>query len=296
MLSTSTEMTALQISFECARETAEPLSQFLMDTDALAVSLMDAADTPIFEPALNETPLWPNVKVVALFQNEAALNDALETLEQLLGQLPPHEIETIESRDWVSETQAQFQPMQIGKKLWIYPEWEKIPVEHQPAMKLAPGLAFGTGTHPTTKMCLEALAKFLRLGMEVIDFGCGSGILGIAALMLGANKVYGVDIDPQAIEASQQNALLNNISADKIWLGLPENFPAVKADIIVANILAKPLIDLKGVFQQHLKSEGKIILAGLLDSQAQEIITHYQDWKALDIFMQQEEWVCLVSQ
>ncbi|MCD6048025.1 MAG: ribosomal protein methyltransferase [Gammaproteobacteria bacterium] len=295
MLNSFIESSVLQICFECPRKVAEPLSQFLMDTEALAVSLMDAADTPIFEPALNETPLWPNVKVVALFQDKTSLDEALKTLEQLLGQLPPYEIENVENRDWVSETQAQFQPMQIGEKLWIYPEWEKIPNEHQPAMKLAPGLAFGTGTHPTTKMCLEALSKLTAPGTEVIDFGCGSGILGIAALILGANKIYGVDIDPQAIEASQQNALLNNINAEKIWLGLPESFPAVKADIIVANILAKPLIDLKGIFHQHLKPDGKIILAGLLDSQAQEIITHYRDWKPLEIFMQQEEWVCLVG-
>lgn len=287
--------TLCQLTLECERKFAEPLSKFLNDSEALSVSLMDAADSPIFEPALNETPLWPTVKVIALFQDEETMSATLETLEQLLGALPTYEVEFIESRDWVSETQAQFQPMQIGQQLWIYPEWETIPEAHRPAMKLAPGLAFGTGTHPTTRMCLEALVQFTKPNMNIIDFGCGSGILGLAALTLGAHKVYFTDIDPQALEATQKNIDSNDFSHEKYLIALPEDFPSIKADILVANILAKPLIDLKNIFCAHLKTNGKIILAGLLESQTTEIATAYKDWKILTPFMQEDEWVCLIG-
>lgn len=285
-----------QVTFECSRDTAESLSLFLADSDALAVSLIDAADEPIFEPGLNEMPLWSQVKVIALFADAEQAQTTINILQQLLENMPTYKIESVEDRDWITETQAQFQPQCFADRLWVCPEWETVPHDEQAVLKLAPGLAFGTGTHPTTQMCLTALAQLVKPNMEVIDFGCGSGILGLAALALDAKKVYCIDIDPQALEATQYNADINNFAEEKLFIGMVEQMPAaVQADILVANILAQPLIDLKNIFQKLLKNDGILILAGLLETQAQQIIDAYQPWAKLHIFKQQDEWACLIA-
>jgi ribosomal protein L11 methyltransferase len=275
---------------------AEPLSRFLADSPALSVTLIDAADDPIYEPGLNEMPLWQNVQVIALFENDAEAKETLALLEQLLEYTPNYSVAIIEERDWITETQAQFTPQCFANRLWVYPEWQDIPTAHQPALKIAPGLGFGTGTHPTTQMCLAALASFVEIGMTVIDYGCGSGILGLAALTLGADYVYCVDIDPQALEATQNNALLNEYNTDNLFIGLADDLPKIKTDLLVANILAKPLIELRSVFETLLKPDGCLILAGILDTQCDFLIEAYKPWVTLTVFQQQAEWVCLTNE
>lgn len=284
-----------QITLECPRSTAEPLSRFLADSPALAVSLLDAKDHAIYEPALNEMPLWDEVKVVALFENNTETEETLTLLEALLEYTPNYSIAVIEERDWVAETQAQFSAQCFADKLWVYPDWQTIPTAHQPALKLAPGLAFGTGTHPTTQMCLEAIACFVDAKATVIDFGCGSGILGLAALTIGADYVYCVDIDPQALEATRNNALLNAQNEEQLFIGLVEACPKVQVDLLVANILAKPLIELSPLFESLLKPNGRLILAGILENQAELLMAAYQPWISLTCFTQKEEWVCLTG-
>src|SRR3989338_4410868 len=157
-----------QITFHCPQKVAKALDNFLNETEAISVTLMDAEDAPIYEPGLEETPLWPKVKLLALFSTDAALQTTLTLLKKFLDPFPPYEIDLIEERDWITEIQNQFQPLCFGNKLWVYPEWQSIPSEHQPALKLSPGLAFGTGSHPTTQLCLEALTQGVRPGMTVI--------------------------------------------------------------------------------------------------------------------------------
>jgi len=284
-----------QVTFECARPLAEPLSHFLTDSAALAVSLLDAKDDAIYEPALNEMPLWHEVKVVALFDNHSEAEQTLALLATLLEYTPNYSIAVIEEQDWVAATQAQFSAQCFANKLWVYPDWQAIAADHQPALKLAPGLAFGTGTHPTTQMCLEAITDFLIPQSTVIDFGCGSGILGLAALTLGADYVYCVDIDPQALEATKNNALLNAQQEEKLFIGLVAELPMIKVDMVVANILAKPLIELSSLFAALLKSKGRLILAGILDTQADLLIETYRPWITLTALTQKEEWVCLTG-
>ena len=284
-----------QVTIECPRSMAEPLSRFLADSSALAVSLLDAKDNPIYEPGLNEMPLWDDVKVIALFEHNTEAEETLALLATLLEYTPNYSIAVIEERDWVAETQAQFAAQCFANKLWVYPDWQAIPSDQQPALKLAPGLAFGTGTHPTTQMCLEAIAHFVKPNATLIDFGCGSGILGLAALTLGADYVYCVDIDPQALEATQNNALLNTQNEEKLFIGLAQELPKVKVDILAANILAKPLIELSSLFESLLKPKGRLILAGVLDTQADLLIEAYRPWITLTAFAQKEEWVCLTG-
>lgn len=284
-----------QATLTCPRNMAASLERFLSDSVALSVTLIDAADDPIYEPKLNEMPLWENVQVIALFDHAEAAQETLALLEQLLEYTPDYSIAIIEERDWVTETQAQFSPQCFASKLWVYPAWQEIPSTHQPAVKLAPGLAFGTGMHPTTQMCLEALTTFVTPGMTIIDFGCGSGILGLAALALDAAYAYCIDIDPQACEATHNNAMLNHYNETQLFIGTSEQLPDITVDLIVANILAKPLIELRPVFERLLKPQGRIILTGILDTQADLLIAAYKPWLELTILQQEAEWVCLVG-
>ena len=185
-------MNYYQLRCTSTRETSQALAEFFHEADAVSVSLLDAADEPLFEPKPGEMPLWSEITVLALFIDEGAAQQAAVILQQLCPELTISEIEIIEDRDWISETQNQFQAQCFGERLWVYPAWDQVPEEHEPALRLAPGLAFGTGTHPTTQMCIEALAKFLQPKDVVIDFGCGSGILGLAALKMEQEQNFRV--------------------------------------------------------------------------------------------------------
>ncbi|MGL4615322.1 MAG: 50S ribosomal protein L11 methyltransferase [Shewanella sp.] len=282
----------IQLRINTNSDDAEAISDVLMEAGSVSITFEDGKDTPIFEPKLGETPLWRDTVVVALFEAETDLTPTIEFLKTLpfLGEDFSHKIEQIEDKDWVREWMDNYHPIQFGKRLWICPSWREVPDPSAVNVILDPGLAFGTGTHPTTALCLEWLDSLDLRNEEVIDFGCGSGILAVAALKLGAKKVTGIDIDYQAIDASKANAERNAV-ADKLELYLPEDQPAdLKADVLVANILAGPLRELAPLIAERVKPGGKLALSGLLKEQAQEISEFYDQWFDMDEAAHKEDW------
>lgn len=285
-------MAWIQIRLNSTNERAEAISDFLEELGSVSVTFMDSQDTPIFEPLPGETRLWGNTDVIALFDAETDMNPILTALQesQLLEQGFAYKIEQIEDKDWEREWMDNFHPMKFGKRLWICPTWREIPEPDAVNVMLDPGLAFGTGTHPTTALCLEWLDSLDLEGKTVIDFGCGSGILAIAALKLGAKSAVGIDIDPQAILASRNNAEANGV-ADRLQLFLSDDKPAdLKADVVVANILAGPLKELYPVISQLSKAQGDLGLSGILATQAQSVCDAYAQTFELDPVVEREEW------
>lgn len=288
----------IQLKLNATSTTAEPISELLQDSGALAVTFLDAHDTPIFEPLPGETRLWGNTDIVALYEADQDLFPIVEALKLHPIMTPDFawKVEQLEDKDWEREWMDNFHPMKFGKRLWICPSWRDVPDETAVNVMLDPGLAFGTGTHPTTHLCLEWLESLDLTGKTVIDFGCGSGILAIAALKLGAAKVIGIDIDPQAITASLDNAGRNHV-ADKIELYLAKDQPeGLLADVVVANILAGPLRELFHPISALVKPQGLLGLSGILEQQADELNAIYQ----ADFNMQaptiKDEWARLSGQ
>ncbi|KPZ72336.1 MULTISPECIES: 50S ribosomal protein L11 methyltransferase [Shewanella] len=282
----------IQLRISTHSDHADALGDLLMEQGSVSITYEDGKDTPIFEPKLGETPLWQDTIVIALFDAGTDLAPTVSFLETLpyLGKGFTHKIEQIEDKDWVREWMDSFHPIKFGNRLWICPSWRDIPEPDAVNVILDPGLAFGTGTHPTTALCLEWLDSLDLSDKEVIDFGCGSGILAIAALKLGAKTVTGVDIDYQAIDASTANAERNGV-ADKLALYLPENQPDnLQADILVANILAGPLRELAPLIAEKVKTGGKLALSGLLQEQAEEISQFYSQWFIMDEAAHKEDW------
>ncbi len=285
-------MAWIQIRLNSTNECAEAISDFLEELGSVSVTFMDSQDTPIFEPLPGETRLWGNTDVIALFDAETDMNPILTALQesQLLESGFAYKIEQIEDKDWEREWMDNFHPMKFGKRLWICPTWREIPEPDAVNVMLDPGLAFGTGTHPTTALCLEWLDSLDLEGKTVIDFGCGSGILAIAALKLGAKSAVGIDIDPQAILASRNNAEANGV-ADRLQLFLSDDKPVdLKADVVVANILAGPLKELYPVISQLPKAQGDLGLSGILATQAQSVCDAYAQTFELDPVVEREEW------
>ncbi|WP_439294827.1 50S ribosomal protein L11 methyltransferase [Lonepinella sp. BR2882] len=285
-------MAWVQLRLNSTSEKAEKISDFLAEIGAVSVTFMDSQDTPIFEPLPGETRLWGNTDVMALFDAETEMALILTALSnsKLLDADFAYKIEQIEDKDWEREWMDNFHPMQFGKRLWICPSWREVPDENAVNVMLDPGLAFGTGTHPTTALCLEWLDSLDLQDKTVIDFGCGSGILAIAALKLGAKNAIGIDIDPQAILASRNNAEQNGV-ADRLQLFLSDDKPTdLKADVVVANILAGPLKELYPVISQLVKSQGNLGLSGILASQAQSVCQSYQQKFILEPVVEREEW------
>ena len=205
-----------------------------------------------------------------------------------------YKVEQLEDKDWEREWMENFHPMKFGERLWICPSWREIPEPDAVNVMLDPGLAFGTGTHPTTALCLEWLEGLDLSGKTVIDFGCGSGILAIAAIKLGAEKVIGIDIDPQALQASRDNAERNGV-ADQLEVFLPQNQPeGLIADVVVANILAGPLRELAPIIKGLVKPNGDLAMSGVLDTQAEDVANHYRDELHIDPIVEQSEW-CRIS-
>jgi len=266
----------------------------LEDLGALAVTLLDAEDHPIFEPAPGETPLWPEIALSALFEPDRDRAGLVHVLTDLVPDLSPEQIafRTVEDQDWTRAWMDQFQPMRFGRRLWIYPWNIEPPADDADAVvvRLDPGLAFGTGTHPTTALCLEWLDAIDLAGLTVVDYGCGSGVLAIAALKLGAARVVGVDNDPQALAASRDNAERNGV-ADRLALLAPAEFAGTPADALVANILAGPLAELALRFSSCVKPGGALALSGILRGQETELVERYAasfDALAIDT---REDWV-----
>ncbi|WP_439234512.1 50S ribosomal protein L11 methyltransferase [Lonepinella koalarum] len=285
-------MAWVQLRVNSTSEKAEKISDFLAEIGAVSVTFMDSQDTPIFEPLPGETRLWGNTDVVALFDAETEMVLILTALRNsnLLSPDFAYKIEQIEDKDWEREWMDNFHPMQFGQRLWICPSWRKVPDKTAVNVMLDPGLAFGTGTHPTTALCLEWLDGLDLNGKTVIDFGCGSGILAIAALKLGAKNAIGIDIDPQAILASRNNAEQNGV-ADRLQLFLSDDKPMdLKADVVVANILAGPLKELYPVISQLVKPQGDLGLSGILATQASSVCDVYQQKFVLDPVIEREEW------
>ncbi|TYG34114.1 50S ribosomal protein L11 methyltransferase [Lonepinella koalarum] len=285
-------MAWVQLRVNSTSEKAEKISDFLAEIGAVSVTFMDSQDTPIFEPLPGETRLWGNTDVVALFDAETEMALILTALRNsnLLTPDFAYKIEQIEDKDWEREWMDNFHPMQFGQRLWVCPSWRKVPDKTAVNVMLDPGLAFGTGTHPTTALCLEWLDGLDLNGKTVIDFGCGSGILAIAALKLGAKNAIGIDIDPQAILASRNNAEQNGV-ADRLQLFLSDDKPMdLKADVVVANILAGPLKELYPVISQLVKPQGDLGLSGILATQASSVCDVYQQKFVLDPVIEREEW------
>jgi ribosomal protein L11 methyltransferase len=288
-----------ELHFTARKDQIEPLEGWLFARGALSVTLEDEADQPLLEPGPGETPLWDAVRLTALFAGH-------EDLTPLLGEVPP-ELCTqapsvavpVADREWTRVWEDQFHPLQMGERLWICPSWTPPPDPDAVNILLDPGLAFGTGTHPTTAMCLRALDADLPPGKRVVDYGCGSGILGIAAARLGAAAVLGVDNDPQAMTASRDNARRNEVPDTTFPVVLPQdNLVATwqaSANWVVANILAGPLVALAPVLTSLMVPGGRLLLAGLLADQAEAVIEAYAPKVALSIADQQEEWVLLAG-
>jgi ribosomal protein L11 methyltransferase len=290
-------MPFLQLTLAVGSADPEPFEDALLGAGALSITLEDAADNPVLEPAPGTTPLWPSVQIKALFEGESdpVVIEAL-LLSQLPGPLPTLHFAKLEDRPWEREWLKDFRPMRFGRRLWICPDGQRPSQDEAPSpltlsrgtgeggsaeaacfVDLDPGLAFGTGTHPTTALCLEWLDGAEVHDRTVIDYGCGSGILAIAALKLGARSALGVDIDPQAIIATRENATRNAV-ADRLDACTVAEMRSQSADIVLANILAEPLLILGSTLAALVKPGGNIVLSGLLEEQAAQVAAHYAAW------------------
>jgi ribosomal protein L11 methyltransferase len=268
------------------------VSEQLTELGAVAVTCTDHGDAPIFEPTSNTPRIWPETKIIGLFTKDADLTPVIHYLEETKR---PFTQKNIPPKDWIRASLDQFQPMSFGKKLWVVPSWVEAPDADAINITLDPGLAFGTGTHATTALCLEWLAQHIQNEALVVDYGTGSGILGIAALKLGAQKVIAIDHDPVALQTSRDNATKNGITNDQWVTDYPANLPDVEADLIIANILATPLIELAPLFAKSTKKQGIIILSGILRHDVQKICDIYQSWYTMQHPVYQEDWALLIG-
>lgn len=278
-----------QLHLQCAKQDVELAESLLLEEGALSISLEDAGDQPLFEPLPGQSPLWDEVILTGLFNANSAKN--IEATAQIIAvQVNATRVWTTQlaDTDWEREWMSHYAPIECTNDLWIVPKWMTPPNPEAINIMMDPGLAFGTGYHATTRLCLDWLTDQDLSEKVIIDYGCGSGILGIAALLLGAKQVYSVDIDPQAVLATNQNAERNGV-ADHLIAYLPDEFAIAyeagdipKADLITANILAKPLMDLAPYLATLIKPEGGIVLAGLISEQLDEVIQAYQPWFKLD--------------
>lgn len=269
-------MAWLQLIVDTHPERADAIGDWLEFHEAQAVTFVDSKDTPMYEPKPGEVLLWPDTRVVGLFDAAQPVNDLVAQLRQseLLHESDKVKLEQLEDKDWIREWMDSFHPMKFGDNLWICPSWREIPEPDAVNVMLDPGLAFGTGTHPTTALCLEWLDGLDLQGKTVVDFGCGSGILGVAALKLGAKHCIGIDIDPQALIATKENAKRNGVD-HQFDVFLPEHQPSISADVVVANILSGPLLELRQVISDFCQSGGQLVLSGILAEQVESIEKAY---------------------
>lgn len=279
---------------------AEPLCDALLEAGALSASIEDAdAGTPDEKPQFGEpgtvnSPGWAHSRIVALLEAEADPSAILTVAAKAIGlnRIPEFTVEQVAEQNWVQLTQSQFDPIRVSDRLWIVPSWHKSPDPEAINLVLDPGMAFGTGSHPTTRLCLEWLERNVTPGCSILDYGCGSGILAIAAARLGAGKVAGVDIDPQAVEAARANAERNAVTAQFADSAKPV---AGEYDFVVANILSNPLRVLAPAICAHVRPGGRLALSGILREQAEEIIGIYAQWLPMQVADVREDWVCLAG-
>jgi len=289
-------MTWVQIEFDALPGSAQSLSELLHDAGALAVTLQDGAEEPIFEPHPGTSPLWQTTRVTGLFETGVDIKRLIDALQARLAPepLPSHQVRELQDQVWERVCMDQYRPMRFGERLWVCPNWATPPDPAAVNLRLDPGLAFGTGTHPTTRLCLEWLGRERVAGSQVIDYGCGSGILAIAGLLLGAVHAWAVDTDPQALMATRQNAQENRV-AERVSAVPPEALPDVRAEVLLANILAQPLIELAPTLAGHLRSGGRIALSGILRGQVAAIVEAYRPWLQLEPVTYQEDWALVTG-
>lgn len=277
--------------------TATALSDALMDLGALSVSIEDAhagtdAEQPIFGEPGCLAEAWNDSQVSALFEINADIAAILQQACRVadIQSIPPYHIEQLAEQDWVRLTQSQFDPIKISDRLWIVPSWHAAPDANAINLVLDPGLAFGTGSHPTTRLCLQWLDANLHGGESVLDYGCGSGILAIAAKKLGAGEVIGIDIDPQAVQSAKDNATRNAVEAH---FYLPDAAPGAQYAVVIANILSNPLKVLAPMLASRVQTGGRIVLSGILAEQAEEMRGLYGEWFNMHPAVIDEGWACL---
>lgn len=288
----------LSVSFLTDASRADPLCDALMEAGALSASIEDAdAGTPDERPQFGEpgsvnSPGWDHSRVVALLEADADVAALLTEASAAIGLSEPlkYSVETVADQNWVQLTQSQFDPIRVSERLWIVPSWHESPDPAAINLVLDPGMAFGTGSHPTTRLCLEWLERNVSPACTVLDYGCGSGILAIAAARLGAGRVAGVDIDPQAVESARANAERNEVTA--LFADSAEPV-AGEYDLVVANILSNPLRVLAPAICAHVRPGGRLALSGILREQAEEIVAIYAQWLPMQVADTREDWVCL---
>jgi ribosomal protein L11 methyltransferase len=293
----SEKMAWLAISIDVDGDRVEALSDALIGAGAIAVDVADAAaggprENPLFAEPGSAARRWQHNRVTALFSTDADLAVVLPAALHSAGlpEATPYGVDPVQDQDWVRVTQGQFLPQQISRRLWIVPSWHAAPDPRAINIVLDPGLAFGTGSHPTTRLCLRWLDRHVRGGESVIDFGCGSGILCIAALKLGASSACGVDVDEQALLAARHNAMQNQVSAR--FFAAADRLEQ-RAQIVIANILANPLRVLAPLLARLTEAHGRVVLAGILDEQADEVREAYQPWFDMDTVEREDGWVLL---
>ncbi|RDH81579.1 MAG: 50S ribosomal protein L11 methyltransferase [endosymbiont of Galathealinum brachiosum] len=288
----------IQLILQTDKANNDKAEETLLDAGALSVTFKDAEDNPVLEPLPGETPLWDKIILTGLFEADINTESLKSQILSQLGEQTSLKLEALEDKDWVRAWMDDYKPMQFGNRLWVCPKHLPPPQADAVNLMLDPGLAFGTGTHPTTALCLEWLdsidAENGITNKSVLDFGCGSGVLAIAALLLGAEHCDGTDIDPQAIIASKDNALENNVN-DKLDLYLPKDMPDNQSheyyDIVLANILAGPLTELAEQLANYCRTGGDIVLSGILETQSDKIIQAYSPWFNLDPIAVKDDWI-----
>ena len=270
-------------------ENADETEQCLWANGALAITFTDSQDDPIFEPNPGEMPLWESLYICGLFDQDKDISEVVDKIEAAGKEVL--QVEALQDQVWERQWLEHFSPMRFGRNLWIVPTAYDIPVEAGTAVRLDPGMAFGTGTHATTGLILEWLDNQDLTGKRVLDYGCGSGILAIAALLLGADKCLALDIDPQALTATRENAVLNGV-LDRLEIGPAEEFETDQYDVVMANILAGPLIDLADLLTASLRPNADLVLSGVLEKQQVQVQSAYKKEVSFVAQTKRDGWVC----
>ena len=290
-------MTWLQLRLDTHPDNVTALEALLLEAGAVAVTLEDNADQAVLEPAVGETPLWRQIRLTGLYPADTDMHAVLRAFPAALLQQSNQRVEILEDKNWEREWMQHYRPMRFGRRLWVCPSWLAPPEPQAVNLLRDPGLAFGTGTHPTTALCLCELDGMALAGSVVVDYGCGSGILAVAAVKLGARRALCVDHDPQALAATRDNANRNDLPGECLQVALPEAHHgrewARRADLVIANILAGPLLELSDTLLRFLRPGGTLLLSGLLATQAQTLCAHYAPHIKLQVAAQRDGWVCL---